>query len=106
MTKHKEVFLSINGLQSVRLEKRKVEFKFFLNKYQFYLKCMLILSVIETMLKVMRVPTQKTSIFFIPCSFTYKFICVNDKFSKPIVLYRGKNAAYKFIEAIKEYEYS
>ena len=42
----------------------------------------------------------------IPCSFAYKLVCVNDKFSKPIVVYIGKNAAYKFIEAIlKEYEY-
>ena len=29
LTKHKEVFLSINGLESVRLEKRRVEFKTF-----------------------------------------------------------------------------
>ena len=42
----------------------------------------------------------------IPCSFAYKLVCVDDKCSKPIVVYRGKNAAYKFIEAIlQEYEY-
>ena len=42
----------------------------------------------------------------IPCSFSYKVDCVDDKFSKPIVLYRGENTAYKFIEAILEkYEY-
>ena len=42
----------------------------------------------------------------IPCSFAYKFLCVYDKFSKPIVVFRGKNAAFKFIKAIlKEYEY-
>ena len=40
------------------------------------------------------------------CSFAYKLICVNDKFIKPVVVFRGKNAAYKFIEAIhKEFEY-
>ena len=27
-------------------------------------------------------------------------LCINDKFSKPIVLYRGKDAVYKFIEVI------
>ena len=38
--------------------------------------------------------------------FFYKLVCVDDRFSKPIVLYRGKNAAYKLIEAIlKQYEY-
>ena len=34
----------------------------------------------------------------IPCSFSYKFECVDDKFTKPIVLYRGENAACVFIE--------
>ena len=36
----------------------------------------------------------------IPCSFAYKVVFVDDRFSKPIVLYRGENAAYEFIEAI------
>ena len=36
----------------------------------------------------------------------YKIFCVDDKFTKPIVVFRGENAASKFIEAIlKEYEY-
>ena len=42
----------------------------------------------------------------IPCSFTYKVICVDNKFSKDAVLYRGKNVVLKFIMLIlKEYEY-
>ena len=42
----------------------------------------------------------------IPCSFAYKLVCVDDKFSKDVVLYRGKNAVYKFIQCIlKEYDY-
>ena len=42
----------------------------------------------------------------IPCSFAYNVVCIDDKFSKPVVLYRGKNAADKFIEAIlKEFDY-
>ena len=35
----------------------------------------------------------------IPCSFAYKLFCVDDKLSKPIVVFRGRNAAFKFIEA-------
>ena len=35
-----------------------------------------------------------------PCSFAYKLFCVDDKLSKPIVVFRGRNAAFKFIEAI------
>ena len=42
----------------------------------------------------------------IPCSFAYKVVCVDDRFTKPIVVYRGENAAYEFIKAIlKEYKY-
>ena len=42
----------------------------------------------------------------IPCSFAYKAVCIDDRFSKPIVFYRGENAAYEFIKAIlKEYKY-
>ena len=36
----------------------------------------------------------------IPCSFLYKVVCIDDRFSKPVVLYRGKNAIKKFVEAI------
>ena len=36
----------------------------------------------------------------------YKLVYVDDEFSKPIVDFRGENAAYEFIEAIlKEFEY-
>ena len=42
----------------------------------------------------------------IPCSFAYKLVCIDNKFSKDVVLYRGKNAVFKFIQCIfKEYNY-
>ena len=42
----------------------------------------------------------------IPCSFAYKLMCANDKYSKGIVLYRGKNSVFKFICMIlKEHDY-
>ena len=44
LTEHKEVCLSINGAQSVRLEKGTTEF--ILKKYQFHSKFILIFSVI------------------------------------------------------------
>ena len=36
------------------------------------------------------------------CSYVYKVVCIDDRFSKSIVVYRGKNAAYEFIKAILE----
>ena len=42
----------------------------------------------------------------IPCNFAHKVVCVDDKFSNSVVLYRVENVVYKFINAIlKEYEY-
>ena len=42
----------------------------------------------------------------IPCSFAYKVVCVDNKFSKKIVLYRGKNAVNKFIKfVLNKYNY-
>ena len=41
----------------------------------------------------------------IACSIIYKLVCVDDKFTKPIVVFKGKNAAYEFIKAIlKEFQ--
>ena len=42
----------------------------------------------------------------IPRSFPDKVVCIDNKFSKKVVLYRGKDAVYKFIKAIlSEYSY-
>ena len=42
----------------------------------------------------------------VPCNFAYKVVCIDDKFSKTIVIYRGENAAYEFIKAIlREYKF-
>ena len=42
----------------------------------------------------------------VPCSFVYKVVCIDDKFTKAIVVYRGENAAYEFTKSIlKEYKY-
>ena len=35
----------------------------------------------------------------IPCRFAYKVACIDNRVSKPVVLYGGKNAVNKFIEA-------
>ena len=53
----------------------------------------------------MKVLTQKKkNQDHIPCSFAYKLVSVDDKFIKPIVDFRGENAAYEFFKVIlKEY---
>ena len=47
----------------------------------------------------MNVLTQKNHVP-VPCSFSYKIVCIDYRFIKPIVVYRGKNAAYEFIKSI------
>ena len=95
----------INGGQSVRLEKGTIEFKNYFKQipvpYKIYddFECTLdsVQSYDGSCLKNYK--------DHIPCCFACKLVCVDDKFSKLIVLYRGENAAYKYIEAIsKEYE--
>ena len=42
----------------------------------------------------------------IPCGFGYKVACVDDRFSKNVVVYRGKDCVNKFITAMfDEYDY-
>ena len=54
----------------------------------------------------MKVLTQKKYHDHVPCSYAYKVVCIDDKFIKSIVVFRGKNAAHEFIKAIfKEYKY-
>ena len=105
LTEHKEVCLSINGAQSVRLEKGKIEFKNYFKQvpvpFKIYVDFECNLNSVESYESSYSKKYQD----HIACSFAYKLVCVDEKFSKPIVVFRGENAAFKFFEAIlKEYE--
>ena len=98
--------MSINGAQSVRLEKGTIEFKNYLKQipvpFKIYADFACNLKSVESY----EGSYSKKYQDHIPCSFAYKLVCVDDEFTKPIVVFRGENAAYEFIEAIlKEYEY-
>ena len=105
LIEHKKVCLTINVAQSVMLEKGTIEFKNLLEKivvpFKIYSDFECILNSVESY----KGSCSKKYQDHIPCSFDYKLVCVDDKFSKSIVLYRGEIAAYKFIEEIhEEYE--
>ena len=106
LTEHKEVCLSINGAQSVRLEKGTIEFKNYFKQIPVPFK---IYADFECNLRDVEIyegSYTKKYHEHVPCSFAYKIVCIDDKFSKPIVVYRGENAAYEFIKAILgEYKY-
>ena len=93
LIKHKEDCLSINGIQSVEVEKGISEFK----------KCFKQLPVPFNICADFECNLRDVEIYegsytkkyheHIPCSYAYKF-------SKPITVYKGENAAYKFIKSI------
>ena len=105
-TKHKKVCLSINGAQSVRLDKGTTEFKNYFKQIPVPFK---IYADFECNLKNVEYyegTYTKKYHEHVPCSYAYKVVCIDDRFSKPIVVFRGENVAYEFIKAIlKEYEY-
>ena len=106
LTKHKKVCLSINGVKSVRLGKGTIEFKNYFKEIPVPFKIHVDFECNLNNVESYEGSCSKKYQDHIPCSFAYKLVCVDDKFSKPIVVFRGRNAAFKFIEAIlKEYEY-
>ena len=106
LTEHKKVCLSINGAKSVRLEKGTIEFKNYFKQMPVPFK---IYADFECNLEGVESYESSYSKQYqdhISCSFAYKLVCVDDEFTKPIVVFKGENAAYEFIKAIlKEYQY-
>ena len=102
VTKHKEDCLSINGKQSVNLEKGIIEFENYFKQLPVTFK---IYADFECNLRDVEIyegSYTKKYHEHVPCSYTYKVVCIDDRFSKSIVVFKGKNAAYEFIKAILE----
>ena len=105
-TKHKEFCLTINGAQSVRLEKGTIEFKNYFKQIPVPFKNYADFECDLKSVESYEGSYSKKYQYHVPCSFTYKLVCVDDEFTKQIVVCRGENAAFEFIEAIlTEYEY-
>ena len=85
--------MSINDKQSVKLEEGIIEFENYFKQIPVPFK---IYADFECNLKSVESYEgfyPKKYQYHIPCSFAYKLVCVDDRFSKPIALYRGENAA-------------
>ena len=94
LSNHKKVCLSINGAQSVRLKKGIIDFKNNFKQirvpFNFYADFECNLDSVESY----EVSYSKKYQDHIPCNFAYKLVCAVDKFSKPIVVYRGKKYCF------------
>ena len=89
LIKHKEDCLSINGVQSVNIEEGIIEFE---NYFQQLPPPFKIYADFEcNLIDVAIYEDSYTNKYHdhVPCSFDYKVVCIDDKFSKPIVVYRG-----------------
>ena len=110
MIKHGKYCLLINGGQNVKLEKGFIEFKIF-NKmipasFKIYADFECLLKYVDSGIHNDFLSYTAKYQIHVPCSFAYNLVCVYDKYSKDLVLYRGKNAVFKFIQSIfKEYSY-
>ena len=96
MIEHKENCLIINSKQSVKLKGCSISFK---NYFKQLLVPFKIYADFEYLLKGVRSSDKNNDSYtekyqaHIPCSFTYKVACVDNKFSKNVVLYRGKKCS-------------
>ena len=105
LAEHRGICLKINGKQSVKLRSGS-------NKFQKYFKQLAVSCKIyadfECNVKKNRSNNRKDNTSYtekyqvhIPCSSACKLVWIDKKFSKTVVLYRGKNVVDGFIETIQ-----
>ena len=96
----------INGKQGVKLKSSSIRFKSYSKQIPVPLK---IYADFECILKEVDcdITEYNSNNSYIrkyqdqiPCSFAYKVVCIDNKFSKKVALYRGMNAVNKFIKLI------
>ena len=112
MTEHREICLVINGKQNIKLKSGTISFKNYSKQipvpFKIYADFECILKKVKSDIVECNSNSSDTIKYqdHIPCSFAYKVVCIDNKFSKNVVLYRGKDAVNKFIKSIlNEYNY-
>ena len=109
--------LFINGKQSVKLKSGTINFKNYFKQlsvpFKIYADFECIFKKVKSdIVECNSIDHDSSSSYtkkyqdYILCSFTYKIVCIDKKFSKKIVLHRENNAVYKFIKSfLNEYNY-
>ena len=106
LLKHKEDYLSINGVQPVNVEEGIIKFENYSKQLPVPLKIYADFECNLQDTKIYEGSCTKEYHDHVPCSYAFKVVCTDIRFSKPAVIYRGENAAYEFVKAIlKEYKY-
>ena len=89
MIKHKEDCLSINGKQSFKPEKEIIEFENNFKQIPVPFKIYVDLECNLRCIETYEGSYTKKNKDHVPCSFAYIVVSVNDRFTKPVVVYRG-----------------
>ena len=108
LSKHCKDCLIVNGCQNIKLEKQFVKFKNFNRQipipFKIYAECLL--KGVNCGINNDYFSYTSKYQDHIPSSFAYKVVCVDNKYSKDVVLYRDKNSVKKCLMSIfKEYDY-
>ena len=110
LIEHKKNCLIINDKQSVKLKSSTISYKNYFKQlplpFKIYAEFECIFKKVDFIDCDSNGSYTRKYQDHIPSSFAYKVVCIDNKFSKNVVHYRGKNAVCKFIEAIiSEYNY-
>ena len=105
LSEHKEDCLVINGKENVQLESGFISFKNYFKQIHISFK---IYADFECILEKFDcdIGCSSNSSYtrkyqeHVSCSFAYKVVCVDNKYSKKVNLYRGKDAAHKLIKSV------
>ena len=93
LIEHKGNCLIINGKQNVKLKSRSISFKNYFKQlpvpFKVYADFECILKGVKSSDKNNESYTQKYQ-DHVPSSFAYKVVCIDNKFSKKVVLYKEK----------------
>ena len=94
----------INGKQNVKLEKGFISFKNYSRQifvpFKIYADFECILKTFDNGIINNDISYTRIHQDYIPCSFAFNVVFINNKYSKKIILYRGKDAENKFIKLI------
>ena len=110
LLEHKEDCLVINGKQNVKLEEGFISFKNYSKQipvpFKIYADFECILKTVDNDIINNDISYTRKYQDHISCSFAYKVVCVDNKHSKTIILYRGRNDINKLTKSIlNEYNY-
>ena len=106
LTKHKVTCIEINGMQSIKMPEPGTKISF--RNYSKQLPAPFVIyadfeAITEKIPNLDKKSNTEQYQKHIDCGYGYKVVCCyDDEFSKPIKIYRGEKAVYKFMEDMLE----